>query len=114
MPQKAELKNYPFAEHQQLKKTDETSEMYRKRLSNTVGNLTLLTQPLNSSISNGPFPDKIKAIIKDSDLRLNAEFRNELPKSWDEENIRNRGERLFGDALKIWTVPASVNRTVVG
>ena len=37
-----------------------------------MGNLTLLTQELNSSISNGPFVDKSTAIAADSDLRLNA------------------------------------------
>lgn len=110
LPQKAELEDYPFSEKQSLKRTDETNESFRKRLSNTVGNLTLLTQPLNSSISNGPFKDKIEAIINDSDLRLNAEFRKDTPSLWNEEDVKNRAERLFNEALKIWPRLSSFNK----
>ena len=35
---------------------EETAEQRRQRLMNTIGNLTLLTAPLNTLISNGPFP----------------------------------------------------------
>jgi hypothetical protein len=59
------------------------------------GNLTLLTQELNSSISNGPFKEKSKAIAKDSDLRLNAWLRPAPIEMWSETFITVRGEELL-------------------
>ncbi|MBK7189537.1 MAG: HNH endonuclease [bacterium] len=43
----------------------------RDRALHTIGNLTLLRQKLNSSVSNGPFAAKQKAILKHSALNLN-------------------------------------------
>ena len=102
LPQKGTLEDYPYSAEAVLKQPEETSEIFRKRIIDTVGNLTLLTLPLNASISNGAFPHKVTEIAADSDLRLNAEFRNDAPQSWDEESIRSRGERLFAYALELW------------
>jgi hypothetical protein len=51
LPQKGTLTDYPYAPKLPLA-TGETSERCRTRIVNTVGNLTLLTQELNSSVSN--------------------------------------------------------------
>src|SRR5262249_40141297 len=53
LPQKGTLADYPYAEKMPLQLT-ETPERCRGRMINTMGNLTLLTQELNSSVSNGP------------------------------------------------------------
>jgi hypothetical protein len=53
----------------------------------------LLTTPLNSSVSNGPFLDKRKAIEAHSLLVLNREIVQEV--AWDEERILTRGAALF-------------------
>ena len=77
----------------------------RQRLTNTVGNLTLLTGPLNTSISNGPFKDKATEIANLSDLRINAAFRECQSDDWDEHDILKRGEKLFETAKVIWPRP---------
>lgn len=75
----------------------------RNRLLNTFGNLTVLTKPLNASVSNGPYSDKRMALSDHSLLVLNRE----LVKSavWDEDQIETRGKALFGDAQSIWPYP---------
>ena len=106
LPQKADGKLYPYSQNSSLKKEEENQEEFRSHIIHTIGNLTLLTQSLNPSISNGPFCKKAKEISKNSDLRINSEFRDEnTSKSWDEESIEKRGERLFKSALEIWPRP---------
>lgn len=75
----------------------------RQNLINTFGNLTLLTSPLNSSVSNGPFGAKKKAITDQSALRLNRYFN--ACESWDEKAILARGEELLADATTTWKRP---------
>lgn len=85
---------------------DETLELThrRDRLLQTFGNLTLLTQPLNSSVSNGPFAQKREEYVAQALLRLNTWFYNVT--TWDEDAIRARGKALFELARAIWRVPA--------
>jgi hypothetical protein len=72
----------------------------RQIVLDTFGNLTLLTHPLNSSVSNGPFKEKRKAIIEQSALSLNRYFQN--VDEWDTDAIVHRGETLLTTALKVW------------
>jgi len=113
MPQSAELADYPYPSTEELPLgPDESTETRRDRLVHTIGNLTLLTQPLNSSVSNGPFPAKSREIVVHSDLRLNAMFRDAKPPYaiWNEINIRTRANSLFETALRIWPHPGDVER----
>jgi hypothetical protein len=73
----------------------------REHLLHTVGNLTLLTKELNPSVSNGPWPKKLDAILKHSALNLNRS----LPSTWNEEAIRARSDELFKIAIKVWPRP---------
>lgn len=66
----------------------------------TVGNLTLLTQPLNSRVSNGPWSDKRPEILEASLLPLNLQLANIL--SWNEQAIAARSAALFEKALEVW------------
>ncbi len=111
LPQKSDIGLYPYSKTATLKREDETLDLFRKRLIDTVGNLTLITQPLNSAISNGAFPMKAKAIAEGSDLRINAEFRNNPQELWDEESIIVRGDRLFKLALDIWPYPNQISQS---
>ena len=77
--------------------------MTRNRTVNTLGNLTLLTQKLNSSVSNGPYSVKMPAVRAHSSLALNRDLNGWS--CWDEETIRQRGEVLFKAAKSIWTGP---------
>ena len=71
----------------------------------TIGNLTLLTQPLNSSVSNASFSIKQPEICKQSALALNRYFQD--IDVWDAEAIRERGKELFVVAKQIWPYPIS-------
>lgn len=86
-------------------KTDEKVATARDRAIQTFGNLTLLTQKLNSSVSNGPFESKKRQIIDNSALRLNKYFIN--LENWNEESILMRGRSLFQIAKKIWQYPTN-------
>ncbi|MDO8434884.1 MAG: HNH endonuclease family protein [Candidatus Binatus sp.] len=105
MPQSAaegDNPNYPLSGD--LESDLEFAELkrLRKQMIHTVGNLTLLTGPLNSSVSDGPFSDKARAIVEHSDLRLNAFLRNRAYSQWREIDLVTRGEILFKRALEIW------------
>ncbi|HEY2802239.1 MAG TPA: DUF262 domain-containing HNH endonuclease family protein [Chthoniobacterales bacterium] len=75
----------------------------RDRAKNTFGNLTLLTQPLNSSVSNSAFLIKKPEILKNSALALNRYFQDK--EAWDESSIAARGEALFTHAVAKWAYP---------
>lgn len=86
--------------------SEEEGQARRSSLLHTIGNLTLLTQSLNSEVSNGPFARKRPAIARQSELRLNTyfqEFSND--DVWNEENIVARGRELLTTALQIWPYP---------
>nr|WP_255519987.1 DUF262 domain-containing protein [Cupriavidus sp. IK-TO18] len=80
----------------------------------TFGNLTLLTQSLNSSVSNGPFEDfeDSNTLVEgkrtkflQSLLLLNAYFQHSSVTKWDDDEIRARGDHMFLKALKVWPRP---------
>ena len=84
----------------------------RIRLKDSIGNLTLLTQPLNSTVSNGPWPEKRKALEDHSLLVLNREVsKNE---TWGEKAITSRSDALFKVALQLWPLPPSITSEVGG
>lgn len=96
MPQKWQAE-WPLASD------DAATKEKRERLLHSIGNLTLLTQPFNSELSNGPFASKRSEIAANSRLALNAYFqklKNEGP--WDEDTIVARAEHLFKTAVKVW------------
>lgn len=69
----------------------------------TLGNLTLLTGSLNTSVSNGPFSVKMPAVRSHSSLALNRDLNEYV--SWDEKTIADRAAALFQLARKIWVAP---------
>lgn len=77
----------------------------RDKAVQTFGNLTLLVQPLNSAVSNGPFEAKKESIRANSVLRLNAYFRDR--DFWNEAAILERGKSLFEVAKQIWPYPGT-------
>jgi uncharacterized protein with ParB-like and HNH nuclease domain len=77
----------------------------REDLINTVGNLTLITGRLNSSVSNGLFSEKRGKILQHSVLALNRYFHQ--VDQWDEEMIIQRAEVLFDAAQKVWPRPSA-------
>ena len=83
------------------------------------GNLTLLTQSLNSSVSNGPFLDfpserglvegKRTVICRYSLLSLNAYLQDKT--RWGENEIAARGEILLAKAMRLWPLPEVAGAT---
>jgi hypothetical protein len=77
----------------------------REGLVDSIGNLTLVTSPLNPSLGNASFADK-KAQLAKSLLVLNREIADH--NEWNEETIRARGIELATLATQIW-VPKSAS-----
>ena len=69
----------------------------------TFGNLTILTQELNSSVSNSPWSEKKPALLQASLLPINQQLHTY--EIWDESAIGQRGRELFQKAIKIWPAP---------
>lgn len=108
MPQKWQ-ETWPLPGYEDIDSIDDFDMNYRpkmlgrNRVVNTLGNLTLLTQKLNSSVSNGPYTTKMPAIRAHSSLALNRDLNSW--DHWDEETIRQRGEILFKAAKRVWIGP---------
>lgn len=98
---------------------DDEQAAERDALVNTLGNLTVITQSLNSSLSNRPWTDanaegiseggrpsvgKRSLLNQHSLLLLNKEIL-EHESAWTEDDIRARGERLAELVCETWPIP---------
>lgn len=72
----------------------------RNDILQTLGNLTILTQALNTAASNSPWPEKKIELQRHSLLPIN-QYLFSYDK-WDEVSIEERSEILLERALKIW------------
>ena len=72
----------------------------REVLIHTVGNLTLVTQKLNPSLSNSAWAAKKPALIEHSVLNLKNDI--VLEDDWQEEQILSRSQRLAEIACEVW------------
>ena len=88
--------NWPLVEN-----TDDTART-RDRLVHSIGNLTLVNQRLNSSLSNAPWSDKAGTLARFSTLYLNKTLLDSNPDVWDEAAIAARARRLYQAAIKVW------------
>jgi hypothetical protein len=87
----------------------EMSEGERDRLLHTIGNLTLLTGPLNAKVSNGPWlgeSGKRQGLEARDVLMLNRELLRSSGDKWTEGQIRRRSEELADMIMDIWRAPA--------
>lgn len=66
----------------------------------TFGNLTILTQSLNSAASNSSWPAKKVELLRHSLLPINQQLYD--LEAWDEETISNRTNALLERALVLW------------
>ena len=83
--------------------TEEDAEAQRDTRLHTLGNLTLLTQALNSSISNGPWTTKRKGIQDFGVLKLSAELK--VADEWDDSAILKRSMELSKAIVEVWPRP---------
>jgi hypothetical protein len=79
----------------------------------TIGNLTLVSERLNPSLSNASWlgvapklEGKKAGLAQHSLLRLNAYLVSSHPHVWDEASIDSRAEALLTAAKMIWLAPA--------
>ena len=85
------------------------AELERGAHIHRLGNLTLLTQKLNSSVSNGPWGGEKgkRAKLQEHDTFLmNRIFRDGATESWDEVRIDQRTADMIDALLEIWSVPS--------
>ncbi len=69
----------------------------------TIGNLTILTLALNSSVSNSAWSVKKPELLNASLLAINQQLHGYA--SWDEEAIEKRAKDLLERAIKVWPAP---------
>ena len=108
MPQSPKPENWPPIAPLPDGSPDTQAQYRRRTLLHSIGNLTLLTQPLNSETSNGPFSVKRGQIALQSRLSLNSYFQRMSDSNvWDEDAILARAENLFSTARAVWPHPKS-------
>lgn len=77
----------------------------RNELVHRLGNLVLVTQALNSKVSNGPWEEKKKSLAEHSTLLTTKEVVDSNSGGWDEFTIHARTETVARAILDIWKVP---------
>ena len=75
----------------------------RDSLVQTFGNLTIITQPLNSSVSNSPWKIKKPKLMEASLLPINLQLAS--IEDWNEDTIQTRSKSLLDKALRLWPRP---------
>jgi hypothetical protein len=78
----------------------------RDRTLHELGNLTLVTQKLNSKVSNGSWATKVEHFQHVNDVLLTNDVIQSAPTCWDETVITARTATLAASILKVWPAPA--------
>ena len=73
----------------------------RNRAVHTIGNLTLVNERLNPSLSNAPWNSKRKGLAEHSVMFLNKRHVNDGPEIWDEQAIEDRAKWLHERAVDV-------------
>lgn len=84
-------------------------ERRRNQLLHTVGNLTLMTQSLNSDVSDGAFETKRAGILENTVLNL-SRFLHDVDE-WGERHILERSKALFEIIETIWPYPSESDQS---
>lgn len=109
-------------------KLDHTAAAERDRRVNTLGNLTLVTQSLNGSLSNRPWTDaeaegldlseggrphtgKRTLLDQFSLLVLNKQILAKNPTAWTDEDIEKRSVKMVDALCAIWPGPSDEIQT---
>ncbi|UJP10116.1 DUF262 domain-containing protein [Microbacterium sp. KUDC0406] len=86
---------------------DEEQEAARGRAIQQLGNLTIVTQTLNSRVSNGGWEAKRSHFRKSDDVLLTRDAIELADDNggWDESAIEARTEQLIDEILAVWPAP---------
>ncbi|KRE25644.1 hypothetical protein ASG82_19110 [Mycobacterium sp. Soil538] len=104
IPQKSEV-------YWPLDGTQEDPQLWRSSHLHKLGNLTLTTGPLNSSLSNGPWhapfqpKDKRRSLVEHSLLKLNSTLVSRYTENFTEADVDERGSYLADLIADIWPAP---------
>ncbi|MBJ2229397.1 DUF262 domain-containing protein [Pseudomonas simiae] len=99
---------------------EDSMQHIREAALHSFGNLTLLTQPLNSIVSNGPFVEvdggtpKLqgkRSQLGQSALLINTYFQQPACVVWDETAIARRSRAMLKAAELVWPRPVEVEAT---
>ena len=77
-----------------------TATRNRNAALQTFGNLTILTQALNSAASNSAWSEKKVELLQHSLLPINQQLHSF--DTWNEETIADRANVLLKRALELW------------
>lgn len=109
-----QLDNDPTIEHilpqrpsEEWKQSLGDSLVQDYELLHTLGNLTLVTQEWNSTLSNARYADK-KAKLSQHGLLLNQHYFSSGPSVWNSKSIRDRAAWLANEILFIWPALGTV------
>lgn len=98
--------------------TDPEVATSRDSIVHTLGNLTLVNEKLNPSLSNRPWTDAVASarglgvkgkrslLLDHSTLKMNADIVSGHEDFWTEESIRLRTAAMIAAVLEIWPRPA--------
>jgi hypothetical protein len=100
LPQKWE-ENWPLPPSDELSVEEQAA--IRNGLVHTLGNLTLTTGPMNSSLSNSAWAKKRTALPEHSLLLLNSELAKR--DRWTEDELRERTDSMTDEIISIWKPP---------
>lgn len=89
--------------------SDKEKRDFRNRKLLTLGNLAIITQSLNSSIRDANWKTKKKGKDKKGGLSIySSGIKTLVPfldfEEWNENEIQNRADFLYNEALKIWKI----------
>jgi len=87
---------------------DTDPELRRDGLVQAIGNLTLVNNRLNPSLSNGPWSSKYNGLAKHSTLFLNKRLLESAGDVWNENTILDRADTLLEVARSIWPDAKSI------
>jgi hypothetical protein len=82
---------------------------YRNNKLLTIGNLTIITQSLNSNINDADWPTKLNGRGKHSGLKAYSSGIETIQPylerdTWDERSIEDRADFLYDKASEVWQV----------
>ncbi len=90
------------------------AEQNRANHVHRLGNLTLLTNNLNSKVSNGPWTGKREALQLHDTLLMNSRLLAATQQgTWDEDGIDARTSRHVDILLQVWPVPEGHEGAVI-
>ena len=108
MPQSWQ-KNWPLPVDTYPDEDKASLSSWRDKLIHTIGNLTLLTNKLNPSVSDRNWGYKKSKILVSSKLNLNRSYFGDIVE-WNEEEIAVRSRKLSQTAVRVWPYPSNTIR----